>query len=85
MSEKIVNKLFHGNCKGYIFKFHVYPFKINIKHAISKKQSSWPYMGLPCMYAKKVRIPCVFTVKSRHRAFLLDLARASLSYLSCVT
>jgi len=26
-------------------------------------------MVLPCMYAKKVRIPCVFTVKSRHRTY----------------
>ena len=38
------NKLFHGNFKAYNFWLHMYPFKINIKRAISEKPLQKAYI-----------------------------------------
>ena len=63
MEKKVVKISYSTEIAGAtIFNFTcMYPFKINYKRAISKKQSSWPYIGLPCMYAKKVHITVLFS------------------------
>ena len=60
---------------AYNFWLHVYPFKINIKRAISEKRSSWPLTACRECTLKR----CLFHVYLLLSCgILLDRARASL-------